>query len=312
MLRRPGARALAGGTDLAGQLDRRISRAELLVDLQAAGLGSIAPGDGGLAIGATVTLADLAGSPALEPYEAVGRAASQAASALLRNAGTVAATSARALAAGTTVGSRTCWLGGGAPATHRSATTESTGSSPATASPRIRPTLRRHSASGATWSPAVPASASSCCSSLLPSPRRSVLLVLEPGELVTDPAALAPERVDYLRTGERRAFCLLSLFAPHGGVRTRAWSRRAGEHPARAGSGRPPDELPGHARAPGAGCSRRARRPALLDVGSGPAAGRPVRSVRDPLPAGPVRLLVRGRRARLQDPGSPGRSSQTR
>ena len=57
-----GAAPLAGGTDLAGQIDRGITLADLLVDLQDAGLGAIEERDGGLRIGATVTLADARGA----------------------------------------------------------------------------------------------------------------------------------------------------------------------------------------------------------------------------------------------------------
>ena len=42
LLRRDGALVLAGGTDLAGQIDRGITSPSLLVDLQDAGLGGIA------------------------------------------------------------------------------------------------------------------------------------------------------------------------------------------------------------------------------------------------------------------------------
>ena len=70
--------------------------------------------DGGLQIGASVTLAGLAADARLEPYEAVRAAASLAASPLLRNVGTV----------GGNLGQHTrcwyyrgeewhCWLGGG-------------------------------------------------------------------------------------------------------------------------------------------------------------------------------------------------------
>ena len=109
-----GAAPLGGGTDLAGQVDRGIRTPTLLVDLRAAGLAEIADEDGGLQIGASVTLAGLAADARLEPYEAVRAAASLAASPLLRNVGTV----------GGNLGQHTrcwyyrgeewhCWLGGG-------------------------------------------------------------------------------------------------------------------------------------------------------------------------------------------------------
>ena len=68
LLARDGAVAMGGATDLAGQLDRGIRTASLLVDLQAAGLGEIRAEGDGLVVGATVTLAELAESPAVAPY----------------------------------------------------------------------------------------------------------------------------------------------------------------------------------------------------------------------------------------------------
>jgi xanthine dehydrogenase YagS FAD-binding subunit len=114
LLGEDGAAALAGGTDLAGQVDRGIRTPALLVDLRDAGLATIEERDGGVRIGATATLADVAASPLVEPYTAVARAASLAASPLIRNVGTV----------GGNVCQHTrcwyyrseewhCWLGGG-------------------------------------------------------------------------------------------------------------------------------------------------------------------------------------------------------
>ena len=80
LLAEDGAAAFGGGTDLAGQVDRGIRVPALLVDLRGAGLGTIEPDGEGVRIGATVTLAEVAASPLLAPYAAVGRAASLAAS----------------------------------------------------------------------------------------------------------------------------------------------------------------------------------------------------------------------------------------
>jgi xanthine dehydrogenase YagS FAD-binding subunit len=109
-----GAAALGGGTDLAGQIDRGISAPTLLVDLRDAGLGGIEERDGGLRIGATVTLTELAASPLAESYTAVRIAASLAASPLLRNVGTVGGNLCQHTRCWYYRGAEWhCWLGGG-------------------------------------------------------------------------------------------------------------------------------------------------------------------------------------------------------
>jgi xanthine dehydrogenase YagS FAD-binding subunit len=109
-----GAVPYGGGTDLAGQIDRGIRSPELLVDLRDAGLGGIEERDGGLRIGATVTLAELASSPLVEPYAAVRTAASLAASPLLRNLGTVGGNLCQHTRCWYYRGEEWhCWLGGG-------------------------------------------------------------------------------------------------------------------------------------------------------------------------------------------------------
>ena len=114
LLGEDGAAPLAGGTDLAGQVDRGIRRPALLVDLRDAGLGTVEERDGGLRIGATVTLAELAASPLVAPYTAVARAASLAASPLIRNVGTVAGNVCQHTRCWYYRGEEWhCWLGGG-------------------------------------------------------------------------------------------------------------------------------------------------------------------------------------------------------
>ncbi len=114
LLGEEGAAALAGGTDLAGQVDRGIRKPALLVDLRDAGLGGIEERDGGLRIGATVTLADVAASPLVKPYGAVARAASLAASPLIRNVGTVGGNVCQHTRCWYYRGEEWhCWLGGG-------------------------------------------------------------------------------------------------------------------------------------------------------------------------------------------------------
>jgi CO/xanthine dehydrogenase FAD-binding subunit len=114
LLGEDGAAPLGGGTDLAGQVDRGIREPSMLVDLRGAGLGAIAQEGDGLRVGATVTLAELAGSPLAEPYAAVRRAASLAASPLLRNAGTVGGNLCQHTRCWYYRGTEWhCWLGGG-------------------------------------------------------------------------------------------------------------------------------------------------------------------------------------------------------
>jgi xanthine dehydrogenase YagS FAD-binding subunit len=114
LLAEEGAAPLGGGTDLAGQLDRGIRAPTTLVDLREAGLGGIEQANGGLRIGASVTLAQLASSPLSEAYAAVRTAASLAASPLLRNMGTVAGNLCQHTRCWYYRGEEWhCWLGGG-------------------------------------------------------------------------------------------------------------------------------------------------------------------------------------------------------
>jgi xanthine dehydrogenase YagS FAD-binding subunit len=109
-----GAAVLAGGTDLAGQIDRGIRTPALLVDLQDAGLGGIESDGDGIRIGATATLADVAASELVARYAAVATAASLAASPLLRNQGTVGGNLCQHTRCWYYRGEEwTCWLGGG-------------------------------------------------------------------------------------------------------------------------------------------------------------------------------------------------------
>jgi xanthine dehydrogenase YagS FAD-binding subunit len=109
-----GAAVLAGGTDLAGQIDRGITAPSLLVDLQDASLGGIEPDGDGLRIGAATTLADLAAEALVAPYAVLVTAARLAASPLLRNQGTVGGNLCQHTRCWYYRGEEwTCWLGGG-------------------------------------------------------------------------------------------------------------------------------------------------------------------------------------------------------
>lgn len=114
LLASEGAAVLAGGTDLAGQVDRGLRAPLLFVDLQAAGLDGIRATAGGLEIGATTTLTDIAESPLITPYTAVATAAGLAASRLLRNQGTVGGNLCQHTRCWYYRGEEwNCWLGGG-------------------------------------------------------------------------------------------------------------------------------------------------------------------------------------------------------
>lgn len=89
---RKGARIHAGGTDLLGCLRDRVFAADTVVSIS--GLAELrgikVAKDGGLRIGALVTIAEVAASPAVrERYTALAEAASQVASPQLRNQGTL-------------------------------------------------------------------------------------------------------------------------------------------------------------------------------------------------------------------------------
>jgi xanthine dehydrogenase YagS FAD-binding subunit len=207
-----GAAVLAGGTDLAGQIDRGISSPSLLVDLQGAGLGGIEADGNGIRIGATATLAEVASSALVEPYAAVATAARSAASPLLRNQGTVGGNLCQHTRCWYYRGEEwTCWLGGGDTCyaqigEHRKHNLEPgdcisahpSDLAPALAACGAAVVLR--SAGGERELP------------LLDLYRRPTednrsLVVVEPGELVA--AVRLPEPPDassYLRTGERQAF----------------------------------------------------------------------------------------------------------
>jgi xanthine dehydrogenase YagS FAD-binding subunit len=114
LLSRDGAAVLAGGTDLAGQIDRGIREPSLLVDLQDAGLGGIVVDGAGIRVGATATLTEVASAALVAPYAVVATAAGLAASPLLRNQGTVGGNLCQHTRCWYYRGEEWhCWLGGG-------------------------------------------------------------------------------------------------------------------------------------------------------------------------------------------------------
>ena len=223
------AAALGGGTDLAGQTDRGIRTPTVLVDLRDAGLGAIDEREGVLRIGATVTLAALASSPLVAPYAAVARAASLAASPLLRNVGTVGGNLCQHTRCWYYRGEEWhCWLGGGETCyaqigDHRRHNLEP-GDCISAHPSDLAPAL---AASGAVAE--IRSAASTREVPLLELYRRPTeddrsLLTLAPGELVVGVALPpAPEASAYERLGERAAFSfpLVSVAAARRGTETR-------------------------------------------------------------------------------------------
>jgi xanthine dehydrogenase YagS FAD-binding subunit len=208
----PHAHALAGGTDLAGQLDRRIVSAGVLVDLQALELGGISARDGGVVIGATATLAEVAVSELVAPYAVVATAASEAASPLLRNLGTVGGNLCQGTRCWYFRGHEWhCWLRGGDTCyaqigdhrKHNLQPGDCISAHPSDLAPAL-------AVCGA--SVVVRSSEDERQLPLLDLYRRPTednrsLTVLEPGELVTEVRLPPPPACSvYLRVGERQAF----------------------------------------------------------------------------------------------------------
>jgi xanthine dehydrogenase YagS FAD-binding subunit len=207
-----GAAPLGGGTDLAGQIDRRIRAPDVLVDLRDAGLSRVEQQGEGVRVGATVTLAELAATPLLARYRVVVRAAAAAASPLLRNVGTVGGNLCQHTRCWYYRGEEWhCWLGGGETCyaqigdhrRHGLQPGDCISAHPSDLAPALAAcgaTVEIRSAKGARELP------------LLELYRRPTeddrsLLTLSSGELVT--AVLLPEPPDastYERLGERAAF----------------------------------------------------------------------------------------------------------
>jgi len=258
-----GAAPLGGGTDLAGQADRGIRTPTVLVDLRDAGLGEIEERDGGLRIGATVTLAAVAASPLVAPYAAVARAASLAASPLLRNVGTVGGNLCQHTRCWYYRGEEWhCWLGGGQTCyaqigDHRRHNLEP-GDCISAHPSDLAPAL---AASGAVVEIRSAAGAREVALLelyRLPTRDNRSLLTLEAGELVvgvTLPAA--PGASAYERLGERAAFSfpLVSVAAARRGTQTRLVAAGVANIPRELDPADPLAGLPGN---PQTGWKRRA------------------------------------------------------
>ncbi len=212
LLLEEGAAVLAGGTDLAGQIDRGITAPSLLVDLQDTGLAGIAQDGDGLRVGAATTLADLAADDRVTPYAALATAASLAASPLLRNQGTVGGNLCQHTRCWYYRGEEwTCWLGGGDTCfaqigDHRKHNLEEgdcISAHPSDLAPALAAcgaTVVVRSRDGERELPLLDLYRR-------PSDDNRSLVTLERGELVVAVRLPAPPAASvYLRTGERRAF----------------------------------------------------------------------------------------------------------
>ena len=254
LLAHEGAAVLAGGTDLAGQIDRGIRSPTLLVDLQGAGLGGIAADGDGVRIGATTTLSELAGSDLLAPYAAVATAAGLAASPLLRNQGTVGGNLCQHTRCWYYRGEE--WTAGSAaatPATPRSATTASTTWRQGTASRRIPPIWRRRSPRVARPSSSARPRASGSCrcsSSTAGRPRTTARSSRSRWGRSSSRCGFPapPEASAYLRTGERQAFSfpLVSVAAARTGGRVTLAAAGVANIPRSLDPADPLAGLPGH------------------------------------------------------------------
>jgi len=263
LLAEDGAAPLGGGTDLAGQVDRGIRTPALLVDLRDAGLGTVDRADGGLRVGATVTLAELAASPLVEPYAAVARAASLAASPLLRNAGTVAGNLCQHTRCWYYRGEEWhCWLGGGETCyaqigdhrRHNLEPGDCISAHPSDLAPAFAASgaiVEIRSASGHREVPLLELYRT-------PTADNRSLLTLAPGELVVGVRLPAPPDASaYERLGERAAFSfpLVSVAAARRGSETRLVAAGVANTPRELDPADPLAGLPGN---PQTGWKRRA------------------------------------------------------
>jgi len=254
LLARPGARVQGGGTDLAGQVDRGITEVETLVDLQAAGLGGIEADDGGVRIGATVTLTEVATAEALAPYAVLREAASQAAAPTLRNVGTVGGNLCQHTRCWYYRGVEWhCWLGGGetcyaqigAHTKHNLQPGDCISAHPSDLAPAF-------AALGA--SVVVRSLAGERELPLLdlyrrPTPENRSLVTLADGEIVTAVRLPAPPAASaYLRVGERQAFSfpLVGLAAAKNGDGVRLVAAGVANVPLAIDAADPLRDLPGN------------------------------------------------------------------
>jgi xanthine dehydrogenase YagS FAD-binding subunit len=254
LLAQDGAAVLAGGTDLAGQVDRGITSPSLYVDLQEAGLAEIRSRGEGIEIGATSTLAAVAGSGLLSNYRAVISAAAGAASPLLRNVGTVGGNLLQHTRCWYYRGEEWhCWLGGGDTCfaqigDHRKHNLEP-GDCISAHPSDLAPALAASDATVVVRSRAGERELPLLDLYRHPTEESRSLVVLAAGEIVTAvrlPAA--PEASAYLRAGERQAFSfpLVSVAAARRGEDVQLVAAGVANIPRRLHPSDPLEGLPGN------------------------------------------------------------------
>jgi CO/xanthine dehydrogenase FAD-binding subunit len=254
LLATDGAVPMGGGTDLAGQADRGIREPGLVVDLQEAGLGGVGAEGDGLMIGAAATLAELAASPLVEPYAAVAVAAGSAASALLRNVGTVGGNLCQHTRCWYYRGVEWhCWLGGGDTCyaqigDHRKHNLEP-GDCISAHPSDLAPALAACGATVVVRSAGAQRELPVLELYRRPTAENRSLLTLAPGEIVTAVRLPGlPEASTYLRVGERQAFSfpLVSVAAARRGGDVRVVAAGVSNIPRELDPAEPLAGLPGH------------------------------------------------------------------
>jgi xanthine dehydrogenase YagS FAD-binding subunit len=245
---------LAGGTDLAGQIDRNLQAPGVVVDLQEAGLSGVVARDDGVSIGAMTTLAEIAGSEALVQYECVRAAASSAASPLLRNAGTVGGNLCQGTRCWYYRGLEwNCWLGGGDTCYAQIGDHRKHGLEPGdciSAHPSdLAPALAACGASVVLRSTSGTRTLPVLDLYRLPTADNRSLVVLGRGELVTEVLLPAPPDASaYERAGERQAFSfpLVAVAGARRGPATTLVAAGVANIPRALDPDDPLRDLPGH------------------------------------------------------------------
>ncbi len=254
LLARDGAAVLAGGTDLAGQIDRGITEPALLVDLQDVGLEGIVADGAGVRIGATATLTDVALADLVAPYVAVASAAGLAGSPLLRNLATVGGNLCQHTRCWYYRGEEWhCWLGGGDTCfaqigDHRKHNLEHRDC--ITAHPSyLAPALAACGATVVVRSREGEREAPLLELYRRPTDENRSLVTLEEGEIVVAVRLPAPPDASvYLRTGERQAFSfpLVSVAAARRGNAVAFVAAGVANIPRALDPANPLAGLPGH------------------------------------------------------------------